>query len=267
MDYSSGPVSWSAAVRRAFAGLRRRADRRPGWSLLVPIVALLAGLLFTTTATTAAGTELRNDRGPELANLIDKRQRDLAADREREAELRRQVEDLSRGIGGYDDGVAKQLSQAAGRQPAAGLTALHGPALMVRLNDAPRRPDGTRPAGASADDLVVHQQDVQAVVNALWAGHAEAMTIMGVRVISTTAVRCVGNTLLLDGRVHSPPFEIIAIGDVALLQRALDNSPGVRLFREAATAFGLGYEVRVEGDVTVPAYQGSLALRTSKVPA
>jgi len=34
------------------------------------------------------------------------------------------------------------------------------------------------------------------VVNALWAGGAEAMTIMGVRVISTSAVRCVGNTLL-----------------------------------------------------------------------
>jgi uncharacterized protein YlxW (UPF0749 family) len=267
MHDTSGPVSWSGALGRALAGLRRRADRRRGWSLLVPVVALLAGLLFTTTATTAAGTDLRNDRGPELANLIEKRQRDLEADRAREEELRRQVEGLSRGIGSYDDGVAQQLAQAADRQAAAGLTALHGPGLTVRLNDAPRRPDGSRPAGASADDLVVHQQDVQAVVNALWTGGAEAMTIMGVRVISTSAVRCVGNTLLLDGRVHSPPFVITAIGDAALLQRALDDSPGVRLFRNAATAFGLGYEVRVEGDVTVPAYQGPLALRSSRVPA
>ncbi|WP_146074826.1 DUF881 domain-containing protein, partial [Micromonospora chalcea] len=33
---------------------------------------------------------------------------------------------------------------------------------------------------------------------------------------------CVGNTLLLHGRVYSPPFKIVAIGDPAELQRALD---------------------------------------------
>ena len=64
---------------------------------------------------------------------------------------------------------------------------------------------------------------MQAVVNALWAGGAEAMTIMGVRVISTSAVRCVGNTLLLHGRVYSPPFVITAIGDPSAMQQALEN--------------------------------------------
>jgi uncharacterized protein YlxW (UPF0749 family) len=264
MEHSTGPASWSGALRRAWAGLRRRADRRRGWSLLVPIVTLSAGLLFTTTATTAAGTELRNDRRPELTNLIEDRERDLAAAEAREAELRQQVDDLSRGIGGYDAGVAQQRAEAEAREAAAGLTALHGPGLTVRMDDAPRRPDGSRPAGASVDDLVVHQQDVQAVVNALWAGGGEAMMIMGVRIISTSAVRCVGNTLLLDGRVHSPPFIITAIGDAALMQRALDASPGVRLFKKAAQDFGLGYEIRVEGDVTVPAYEGTLALRSSR---
>ena len=142
--------------------------------------------------------------------------------------------------------------------------ALHGPGLTVKLNDAPRRPDGTRPAGRP-DDLVVHQQDVQAVVNALWAGAAEAMTIMGVRVISTSAVRCVGNTLLLDGRVYSPPFVVTGIGDPVQLQRALDASGGVQAFRQAAADFGLGYEVKVEGDVTVPAYDGSVGLRSARM--
>jgi len=91
--------------------------------------------------------------------------------------------------------------------------------------------------------------------------------IMGVRIIATSAVRCVGNTLLLDGRVYSPPFVITAIGDPARLQHALDESPGVRLFRGAAADYGLGYEVKVEGDVTVPAYEGSLALPGARVPA
>ncbi len=58
----------------------------------------------------------------------------------------------------------------------------------------------------SPDDLVVHQQDVQAVVNALWAGGADAVQVMDQRLLSTSAVRCVGNTLLLNGRVYSPPY-------------------------------------------------------------
>jgi uncharacterized protein YlxW (UPF0749 family) len=114
--------------------------------------------------------------------------------------------------------------------------------------------------------VVVHQQDVQSVVNAMWAGGAEAMTIMGVRVISTSAVRCVGNTLLLHGRVYSPPFVISAIGDAVAMRRTLDADPSVALFRDAAQTFGLGYDVRTESALITPAYQGSTALDYARVP-
>jgi uncharacterized protein YlxW (UPF0749 family) len=244
---------------------RGRRDRR--WSALTPVVLLLAGLLFTTTATTANGTELRNDRRPELSGLIAERKREVDQAQARAAALRAEVEDRTRRQAGSDKGVADERARGDASRGSAGLTALHGTGLTVRLDDAPRRPDGSRPSGARPDDLVVHQQDVQAVVNALWAGGAEAMTIMGVRVISTSAVRCVGNTLLLDGRVYSPPFEITAIGDPARMQRALDAAEGVRLFRDAVASFGLGYQVKVENDVTVPAYDGSTTLRSARVPS
>jgi len=86
---------------------------------------------------------------------------------------------------------------------------------------------------------VVHQQDVQGVVDALWAGGASGMTIMNQRVIATTAVRCVGNTLLLHGAVFSPPFVVSAIGDGARLRAALDAAPGVQIFRQYVAAYGL----------------------------
>jgi hypothetical protein len=68
-----------------------------------------------------------------------------------------------------------QVPVPAAQEADAGLTALSGPGVTVRLDDAPRRADGARSAGATVDDLVVHQQDVRAVVNALWAGGAEAV--------------------------------------------------------------------------------------------
>jgi uncharacterized protein YlxW (UPF0749 family) len=104
------------------------------------------------------------------------------------------------------------------------------------------------------------------VVNALWAGQAEAMTIMGERVISTSAVRCVGNTLLLHGKRYSPEFVIRAIGDPVKLRAALDASPAVGEFRDAVRNYGLGYSLTTEADIVAPAYSGPIDLRHAEVP-
>lgn len=229
------------------------------------MIALAAGLLFTTTATTANGISLREDRRPQLDQLIHDRDSQVTASEQRAAALRAQIESQTEALAGSDAPIAAQRNRAATYRQAAGLTALTGPGITVELNDAPRLADGSLPAGASNDDLVVHQGDVQAVVNALWAGGAEAMSIMNVRVLATSAVRCVGNTLLLHGRVYSPPFKISAIGEPAALQRALAASEGVRLFKDAVDHYQLGYRETTSA-VTVPAYDGSTALRSAKVP-
>ena len=139
-----------------------------------------------------------------------------------------------------------------------GLTALHGPGLMVVLDDAPAG-EADR-AGVDPNQLVVHQSDLQAVVNALWAGGAEAMTIAGQRVIATSAVRCVGNTLLLNGEVFSPPFRVAAIGPADAMTSA-GRIPG----REAVQAGRRVLRPRLHrraDRVDVPAYTGSITLRT-----
>ncbi len=267
VEYTTGNSSWRRALRRVTAALSWRwpTGRRAGWSIGVPVIAAMAGLLFTTTATTAKGISLREDRRPELTQLIEDRRQQVTAADHQAAQLRAQVERQTDQLAGSDQGVAEQRARGDSYRADAGLVAMHGPAVTVRLDDAPRRADGSRPAGATNDDLVVHQQDVQAVVNALWAGGAEAMSIMGVRVISTSAVRCVGNTLLLQSRVFSPPFVVTAIGDQAAMRQSLDASRGVQLFREAAADFGLGYQATDEKDASVPAYDAANALRYAEV--
>lgn len=244
----------------------RRIPRHRGWAIIVPLVLLAAGFLFATTATTAQGTQLREDQRVQLTDAIRQRQTAVAQSEKQAAALRRQVEAETRTQGRSDDRVAAEQRRGDAERAPAGLTAVRGPALTVVLDDAPRTADRQLPPGATADDVVVHQQDVQAVVNALWAGGAEAMSIMNVRVISTSAVRCVGNTLLLSGRVFSPPFRITAIGDRTRMAAALDASPGVQAYRSAAASWGLGYQVTSQDDVRLPAYQGSVALSYARVP-
>jgi uncharacterized protein YlxW (UPF0749 family) len=232
----------------------------------VPVVALVAGLLFTTSARTADGTALREDRTPQLTTLIGDRTKQIDQASTLQRQLSASIQARTTQLAGSDTGIAAQQARANSELGNAGLVAVHGEGLSVSMTDAPRNPDGSLPKGATADDVVVHQQDVQAVVNSLWTGGAEAMTIMGVRVISTSAVRCVGNTLLLQGRVYSPPFVITAIGDPTSMRTALDSSEDVQLFRNAVAEWGLGYQVKTEGDVTLPAYDGSTALQYAQVP-
>ncbi|CAM3320819.1 Uncharacterized protein YlxW (UPF0749 family) [Stackebrandtia soli] len=223
-----------------------------------------AGVLFTVTATAADGTTLRTDEDVRLRELIPQRDDEVVRLEDRAARLRDEVDALAEAAAG-DDEVAAELDRAQLYMYAAGLVPVRGPGVVVSLDDAPRQGDQL-PAGATVDDVVVHQQDVQAVVNALWAGGAEAMTIMGVRVVSTTAVRCVGNTLLLHGRVYSPPFVIAAIGNNEAMSNALDASRGVRAFRSAAEAFGLGYSMTGDSDISMPAFDGQVEMNDAKVP-
>ena len=102
------------------------------------------------------------------------------------------------------------------------LPAVHGPGITVTLNDSPLWENMVDSSGSAANinDYVVHQEDVEAVVNALWAGGAESMMIMDQRVLFNSAVICQGNVLLLQGKKYSPPFTVSAIGPADAMIRA-----------------------------------------------
>lgn len=255
-DGSRRPGSIGSGARRALLRLRPHS----AWQLAVPVVVVGAGILFATSAETAQGTDLRAGRRLELTQLIAEQNHAVRVNEERAAGLRANIERDTRARSGGDERVARAQAEMEALRPEAGLTPVDGPAVTVELNDAPPRPNGQLPAGATVNDLVVHQQDVQAVVNALWAGGAEAMTIMDQRVIATGAVRCVGNTLLLYGRTYSPPFTIKAIGPREMMRAALEASSAVGALRQAVKDFDLGYRVTDEGEVRMPGYTGQVSL-------
>lgn len=232
------------------------------WRGLVPVVCLLAGLVFGLSAHASHGQELRAPVNASLADTV-------RAAEDRVHRLDRQVRQLQATVTSTAKRAGRNNSAVAGAQAKvtpqlspAGLTAVHGPGVLVVLDDAPGEPAG---ADVDPNQLVVHQSDLQAVVNALWAGGAEAMAIGGQRLIATSAVRCVGNTLLLNGEVYSPPFRVAAIGPWATMLKTLSSSPGVKLFREAAEFYGLGYTVSTESRLALPAYAGPVTLSYAHV--
>ena len=246
---------------RRFFGVPKKPAR---WAVIVPLVAAAAGLLFATSAQTSHGTDLRSSGRSDLVDVV--RAQDHVV-RERTVtvqQLQAEVDSLTERAAPGNNTVARLRAESSTLAPIVGTQAVTGPALSVTLNDS-RRTVASLPKGSTADDIVVHQQDVQNVVNALWAGGAEAMMLQDQRVISTSAVRCVGNTLILQGRVYSPPYVVQAIGNPAAMRAALDQNEQVQIYRQYVDYYGLGYDVKSNDKVTFPAYAGSLSLANAKV--
>lgn len=221
---------------------------------MTALICAVAGLMIVVSSISARGTDLRPGRNTDLVDLVQQQSRSNSKLQAQLAEERRAVDALTaaRRPEGLDTASQQELAQAAG------LTALTGPAVSVELTDAPLE---VAPPGVKGDLLVVHQQDIQSVVNAMWAGGAEAMTIQGQRVISTTGIKCVGNTVVLHGIPYAPPYVITAIGDQGRMEAALTGSPYLEVYRQYVRAYGLGYQQRRVATAELPAYEGSTKLQ------
>ena len=113
----------------------------------------------------------------------------------------------------------------------------------------------------------MHQQDIQAVVNSLWAGGAEAMTIQDQRVVSTTGVKCVGNVVILHGVPYSPPYRITAIGPTDDMLTSVTTSPYIQLYLRVVARVRPRLERRDARLGDLPGYAGSTDLEYAKPAA
>ncbi|MEV7883791.1 DUF881 domain-containing protein [Streptomyces sp. NPDC002817] len=256
-------MSNSADSPQAGSSPVRRRGFRPV-RLLTMAVFALAGLIFFTSFNTAKGTNIRTDASLlKLSDLILERSHKNGQLDETTGTLRDDVEALAE----RDDGSTKaEDDKLAALEKKAGTQKLKGEAISVTLNDAP--PDATAKLPGypepQPDYLVIHQQDLQAVVNAMWQAGAQGIKVMDQRLISTSAVRCVGNTLILQGRVYSPPYKITAIGDPEKLRTSLAASPAIQNYMVYVNVYGLGWKVEDEGTVTLPGYSGTVDLQYAK---
>lgn len=248
-------AAWRERLRTAVVSIGRV---RPGpvwWRLAAPATFVIAGALFVASANTAGGTDIRGGRITDLAGLAQAEADQLGELRDEQARVTAEIEALSEQLTGSPSGIVERVREL--REPA-GLAPVRGPGLTVTLSDAPD--EVIESAETDINNLVVHQQDIQAVVNALWAGGAEAMTVQGQRVVSTTGIRCVGNTVVLHDVPYAPPYVISAIGPTDRMLAAIDESPYIGFYLEVVALYQLGWDLRLEDDLEMPGYVGSTAL-------
>ena len=218
-----------------------RRDRvpRPGvtWRLAAVVVFVVAGALFVTSSLDAGGLDLRASSVTDLDTVVRQQRERTDALQQQVAALTRRSTRSARRSTTRRSATCSARSTRCGAPPGSRRCAARRSPWCSATRPRSEIDRAVEKGEVTADQLVVHQQDIQAVVNALWSGGAEAMTLQKQRVISTTGIKCVGNTVVLHGVPYAPPYEITAIGDLDALQTGLDSSDyiaGYKTYVDAA---------------------------------
>lgn len=223
-----------------------------GSQIALTIIFLLFGFMLATQfrARPPIPENIRQQRTEELSVLLQTAEQERDALRTEVASLREQITYMMEGQDKLDV-LQAELQKA---RILAGLTEVEGPGVSVEMNDS------TRPAqpGQDPNVFLIHDDDVQKVVNALFAAGAEAISVNGHRLVTTSEIICAGNVIIVNGARIAPPIKILAIGNPETLEAGLKMRGGVV---DSLVLWGIEVKVKIEEKVTLPAYSGPLNLQ------
>lgn len=233
------------------------------WHLSLVLVCVVLGFLLATSFNTqqryreAIDTPRKNDLINRIHSLEKERDR-LKDEIDRD---RSQIAIYEKSAAENEGNLASYMKASDKIRKAAGLTELKGPGVIVTLGDNQNYPKEDDP-----NNYIIHDYDIRLVVNSLWAGGAQAISVNGQRLISTSSIRCAGGTILVNTNRQVSPYEIRAVGKPAVLMNALNADLNTkRLLNEVKNFYGLQADVVQSKSVLVPGYTGGLLIEHAKI--
>lgn len=229
-------------------------DRGKTWVFQVTALCIVLGMLLALSLKTQrqVANEGVPNRLPALRAAFSATKQENLQLRKELADYKQRNEDLARQqAAGLTS--AKSLEQTLNESKMlAGTVAVRGSGIVVTLHDSPKL-DPTETRSDVIENYVVHDTDLRAIVDELFASGAEAISINDQRLIANSSVRCAGPVVLVNSVQVAPPYVIKAIGKQSVLDKALTLPGGV-----ADALFLLDMvEVRKQQDIFIPAYAGS----------
>jgi uncharacterized protein YlxW (UPF0749 family) len=227
--------------------------------LWIGIVCIILGFVITLQLKSV----LHNYGGTEQIQRSDSLLSELNNQKDINADLLEQILQMREEIGSYRNKasessdyaevLSEQLSKA---ELLSGMLDVEGTGVILTLNDSKEKSD------QNPENYIIHDDDLRKVVNELFASGAEAVSINGDRLISTSSIRCVGPVILINGNKYTPPFEIRAIGNPETLKAAVNLRGGVvDILR---SLWKIEVDVKEYETVLIPKYKGVINFKYAK---
>lgn len=193
-------------------------------------------------------------RNQALVSSVQDLERTNESDRARIAALRAQIDGLEAQAASQSQTTMALQNQVAELRAHAGLTPLHGPGVEVVLTSGP---PGSDPTGQ--DRNLVTYEDVQDLVNLLFASGAEGVAVSGQRITPLSSFSGSEGEVIVDqGPPLFSPIKITAVGDRNRMETALGDPTELPGLRVRQVEFGITVNVTGKPDESVPAYDASL---------
>jgi len=134
-----------------------------------------------------------------------------------------------------------------------GLTELSGKGFTIEINDSLYI---DRENIAPDEGGIVYAADIRDIVNLLRTHKAMGIAINGQRLIATSTITSVGNTVMLDNSHLAPPFSITAIGDYDSLLIRLEDPATLTDLQKRVKENGIQFSVKQSPYIILPVYNG-----------
>ncbi len=253
------PISW--LTHHALSSFSRPAQRR---TMLLTLLGVALGVFIVaqwqSSSTDVASSS--NSRDATIQRTIDRLETEQAQLKKQIADLRAKTgaeqQELSR-TQSASDSLGKALME---QRSLAGAVPVQGQGIEILLDDS-----NTKQLLPSddPDNYIVHEYQIRDIVNLLWGAGASAISVNGERFVNSTSVYCVGSTILINDTRTSPPYHILAIGDVGTMQQALDDGNSLRDLKARAQIYGVILKVVRSGPMAIPAYDGSFDMKHTAI--
>ena len=219
--------------------------------LSIGISAFLLTVMITAQITTMNNSEaiLQGKRENELADSLVVLQREFDELKLKYDESQKIVEEYQTNSATNDTLIASMKNQIETLGLLSGTTDVKGEGIIITLED-----------GITSDALV-HDSDVLTLVNELRLAGAEAISVNNQRIITTSAIRCVGPVIQVNYQKVAAPFEIKAIGNAQYLESALTIKNGVV---DVLKGYGLKVTLTRQTNVSIPKYEGGSSFNFAK---
>lgn len=237
--------------------------RSTSWILKITLMSAVLGVLLAASLKTQA--TLRNEglparRWTELVSAYKDTKEHNEKLQQQIAKLQTEKTDLENRLGRGDNSTKALNEQLQETKFLAGLSSAEGPGIVVVLQDSKKKPAVDAPWMVQQESII-HDSDIRNVVNELRAAGAEIVSVNGQRLIATSAIRCRGPVIQVNGVEMASPYEIKAIGDPKTLEGALRINNGIV---DSFTTDTSMIEIRQEKSVVIQPYSGSTQFNYAK---
>lgn len=219
--------------------------------LLLTIAICVQVKTVDTNGTTIGVSETESELRDQVLKMKEKYENSY----EKLEKAEKELEEVRQSVASNNEELENLEQQIKKANVLLGVTDVTGPGATITITDGISTPNTLNPS-----DLLVHDVDVLSVVNELKNAGAEAIEVNGKRIVSTSAIMCDGNVIIVNGEKISSPFTINAIGlpeQLATLERAGGYLERLEEYRVSTT-------FKKVDKLTINKYTGGITFKYAK---